>query len=239
MASPNGEVASPADTADAGTTSGESEGSEGEGEHSHYVAPHETPYRAAAASEIRADDFTHKDQFGMRLGVGINAFFALRTTHSPPCGSPRTSLGDLETFCRGIGVGIIDADISYGVSDGIELTLLGQFGMTSDPLTAYQHEPHVSAVVLGFGLRLYPSPHDRVKPFFGFRAVTKFVDAHPDPTEVPNFSQWDVGARGEGGLMVEITRAVGLYAQVAISIFFVNGFTLPFDFTGGAQVRFP
>jgi hypothetical protein len=191
-----------------------------------HTEPHVAPYRAAPAGEVREDDFTHKGQFSLRLGFGGTAYFAIKTARGPRCNDHD------DTFCRGLGVALVDAEMAYGPTDGMEITTLIQVGFANDPLA------QTLPIIVGLGLRLYPSPHDRVKPFFGFRAVLKYLDMKVGVLG-DEISSWDGGIRAEGGLQVEITRAVGVYAQVAISIFFVNDFTMPFDFTGGAQVRFP
>jgi len=175
---------------------------------------------------VRDDDFTHKHQVSFRLGLGGTAFFAIKTASGPHCDSTG------ETFCRGVGVGVFDGEIAFAPTDGLELTSLLQVGLANDPLAP------TLPIIVALGLRLYPSPHERVKPFFGIRGALKYLDVRRSSLG-EKISPFDGGFRVEGGLQVEITRAVAVYAQVAVSLFFVNDFTIPFDFTGGAQVRFP
>jgi len=56
---------------------------------------------------------------------------------------------------------------------------------------------------------------------------------------VPDYNSIDIGARGEFGVIVDVLRYLGLYAQLGVGIHFLNALNFIGDVTGGIQARFP
>lgn len=182
---------------------------------------------AARAPVVNADarpvdSLSHRYQLGVRIGAGVDGRFSIKYGSGPSCGTPG------ESFCRRVGTGLIDMELGFGVSDVVELSVLGRFGLADD--AAAQARP----LMLGLGVRAYASPHSVAKLFLGARAMLDLTSS-----DVPNFSPVDVGLRGEFGVIVDVLRYLGLYAQLGIGIHILNALNFIGDVTGGIQARFP
>ncbi|MGE0790198.1 MAG: hypothetical protein AB7S26_31275 [Sandaracinaceae bacterium] len=172
-------------------------------------------------------ELSHLYQVGIRVGVGFPAFFGLRYGSGPPCDRPE------RTFCYFLGSGFIDADLSFGITDDLEITALGRFGFAPT-------EPTENAqLVFGLGIRSLLMPRDVVKLFLGARVILDATQAGALSTRDFDWSPVDVGVRGEFGVQVDIIRWLGLYAQIGVNILFLRSFGVWGDFSGGAQARFP
>jgi len=181
---------------------------------------------AAADEELEGvpeDSLMHLNQVGLRIGLGAPYVFAVKYGEGPRCGEDPG-----ETFCRRLGSITLDAELGFGVSDTVELSILTRFGLNADD--AAEARP----LTFGFGARAYTAPHSIVKLYFGGRAMLDVTSS-----DVPEWSTVDVGVRGELGLQVDLARYVGLYVQLGETISFLRGLYFVTDGTGGAQVRFP
>jgi len=180
------------------------------------------PADSAPVAPPPEDSRSHRMQVGLRVGAGVDARFAIKYGTGPSCGTPG------ETFCRRLGTGLLDVEVGFGVTDTIELSVLGRFGLADD--AAAQAMP----LLVGLGIRAYGSPHSMVKLFFGARVMVDFTSS-----EVPDYNSIDIGARGEFGVIVDVLRYLGLYAQLGVAIHFLNALNFIGDVTGGIQARFP
>ncbi len=181
-----------------------------------------TRRRATDPDARPADSLSHRWQVGLRVGAGVDGRFSIKYANGPSCGTAG------EAFCRRVGTGLLDVELGFGVSDKIELSVLGRFGLADD--AAAQALP----LLLGLGVRAFSSPHTMVKLFFGARAMVDFT-----ASDVPDYSSFDLGLRGEFGVMVDVLRYLGLYAQLGVGIHFLNALNFIGDVTGGIQARIP
>jgi hypothetical protein len=199
----------------------------------------ETPERASAAgpsddagagsdsqtADAHADappSRSHRHQFGFRVGAGVDGRFAIRYKDGPSCGD------GAETFCRRLGTGLIDAELGFGVSEGVEVTLLGRFGLADDAAA------RALPVMLGLGVRAYSDPEAMAKLFFGGRVMLDLTSS-----DVPGYGTVDLGLRGEFGLMVDVIRHLGIFVQLGAAIHVLQALNFIGDVTAGVQARFP
>ncbi|HJL19047.1 MAG TPA: hypothetical protein RMH99_25515 [Sandaracinaceae bacterium LLY-WYZ-13_1] len=165
----------------------------------------------------------HEYQVGIRLGAGVPFMFGIRYGDGPRCSR------DAETFCAYVGSGVVDGELSFGVTPDLEITAMGRVGMVGVEPTEER------AIQLGLGIRSYLAPESLFKFFLGAKLM---LDLTPDGG-VAEWGDVDVGVRGEVGVQLDIVRYFGLYAQLGVNILFLRAFGVSPDLTGGFQVRFP
>ncbi len=177
------------------------------------------PDEAAAA---HSDSRSHRHQLGFRIGAGGDGRFAIRYKDGPSCGNAA------ETFCRRLGTGLLDAELGFGVTDAVEVSLLGRFGLADDAAA------RALPVMVGLGVRAYSAPHALAKIFFGARAMLDLT-----ASDAPGYGAFDLGLRGEFGVMVDVLRHLGLFAQLGAGIHVLQALNFIGDVTAGVQARFP
>lgn len=170
-----------------------------------------------------ADSLGHRYQVGLRAGFGIPYVFAIKYGDGPDCGRKAK-----QTFCRYAGSLTLDADVSFGVSDSLEITALARIGLTEDEASG------ASPLGFGLGVRGYTSPHSLLKFFFAGRA---FLDV--TQSSRPDWKPVDFGIRGEFGLQIDVARYFGIYLQIGETLSFLRSFYFVTDATAGIQLRFP
>jgi len=178
----------------------------------------ESPAAPVAAAGSRS----HRHQFGFRVGAGADGRFAIRYKDGPSCGD------GAETFCRRLGTGLLDAELGFGVSDTVEVTLLGRFGLADDAAA------RALPVMIGLGVRAYSDPEAVAKVFFGGRAMLDLTSS-----DVPGYGSFDIGLRGEFGVMVDVLHQLGIFAQLGAAIHVLQALNFIGDVTAGVQARFP
>lgn len=185
------------------------------------------PAPAAAAPEAPVT-FGHLHQGYARLTFGTGYRFIVPYEDDAVCGPD----GDT-TPCESRVPGFMDADLGFGAAAGVELSLMLRIGLEYEDLNdSYP-------LVLGPGIRLYPSPESRVKIFLAFRVLLDFTKIGPQPPGEEVRAKTDVALRGEPGLQVEITRNVGVFLQTGVQFGAVRWFQFTADGGLGVQVRFP
>jgi hypothetical protein len=165
---------------------------------------------------------SHRHQFGFRVGAGADGRFAIRYKDGPSCGDGG------EAFCRRIGTGLIDAELGFGVSDNVEVTLLGRFGLADDAAA------RALPLMIGLGVRAYSDAEAVAKLFFGGRAMLDLTSS-----DVPGYGAIDLGLRGEFGLMVDVIHHLGIFVQLGAAIHVLQALNFIGDVTAGVQARFP
>ena len=180
------------------------------------------PEPEPAAEVPPEESMSHEQQVGLRLGAGAPFIFAVKYGDGPFCDDEGNE------FCRRFGAALLDLEVSYGLSDTVELSLLARFGLTDDEAA------DANPLAFGIGARAYTSAHAMFKAFLGGRVM---LDA--TSSDAPEWKSVDVGARGELGLQFDVVRYVGLYAQIGASIMILRALSFAFDATAGVQARFP
>ena len=182
--------------------------------------------RAPAVETPPADSMTHENQVGLRLGLGVPFIFAVKYGKGPACDDTRGAEGN--EFCRHFGAPMIDLELSFGVSDTVELGAVARFGLADDEAA------NANPLAFGIGARAFTSPHAMFKGSLGGRFMIDLTYS-----DVPEWSSVDIGARGELGLQLDVVRYFGVYAQVGATLMILRALSFAFDATGGIQGRFP
>jgi hypothetical protein len=177
------------------------------------------------ARDDQADDsdLDHEFQVGIRAGAGVPFVFALRYGDGAPCD------GGGNAFCVFVGSGIVDTELSFGVTRDLEITAMFRIGMIGQEPTEQNN------MMAGLGIRSYISPESLFKFFLGARFILDFTQNGG----VADWGDVDFGVRGEAGVQLDIVRWVGLYIQLGVNVTFLRAFGISPDLTGGVQVRFP
>ncbi len=187
-------------------------------------APHPSAEEEAPGTDVDGTaELSHKYQVGLRVGAGMPFIFAVKYGDGPVC-----STNPGETFCRGFGTPLMDVELSFGITDGAEVSFLTRFGLTEDDVTSSH------PVLLGLGIRGYNSPFDAFSVFFGARVILDLTSSN-----IAGWTNVDFGLRGEFGLQYDFLRYIGIYTQLGVSLAFLRAFAVTIDLTGGFQVRFP
>ena len=186
-----------------------------------------TPARADEGSTARvfpalvSPSLSHESQLGVALlpGSGYRVLFPY--AEGIVCGQlgKRVCAGRLPTF--------LDVQPSYGLSAHWDLLLDLRFGLERD--FARTHE-----VAFAPGFRYWTEAEQRVKFFATLQVVYDATEQH---TRALNGS--DLGLHNANGLMVEIMRDLGFYAQFGDTIGFVRWLRFEIDLGVGVQARFP
>lgn len=174
--------------------------------------------------EATEESFDHEFQMGIRGGAGVPFWFGLKYSSGPPCDAAGGE------FCRYVGSGIIDFDLSFGVTPDVEIVALGRIGMIGVEPTSQNN------VQVGLGIRAYISPESRFKIYL---APSLILDLTPAGPLVTAWGDVDVGVRGAFGLQLDIVRYVGLWIEIGVNVLFLRSFGVGPYASGGFQVRFP
>jgi len=170
----------------------------------------------------------HLYQVGIRGGVGVPFMFALRYNGGPRCNGSDPM--DPDQFCLFVGSTVITFDVSFGVTNDVEIVLGGRIG-------AVPVEPteNLNGQLL-LGIRAYISPESIAKVYF---APSVVLDVTPPVAAVAGWGDVDFGVRGAFGVQVDMFRYLGLYVEIGVNILFIRSFGIAPDVSGGFQVRFP
>lgn len=192
------------------------------------VAEHLEGTRGDDDEQDESESLDHELQLGIRVGAGVPFFFGLRYSGGPRCDDSNPM--DPNTFCVGVGSGIIDFDLSFGVSADVEIVVLGRIGMIGVEPTEQNN------IQIGIGVRAYMSPASIFKVYL---APALILDLTPAGTVMSDWGDVDFGVRGAFGFQVDIVRYVGLFIELGVNILFVRSFGIGPYATGGFQIRFP
>lgn len=186
--------------------------------------PATVPAPDAPAPASNLEDFRHKHQVSLRATFGKGYRLAFAYGEGEVCGEN----GD-ETPCYTGSPAFADLDLSFGLTDGLELSALVRLGLESE----WTGAPETTRpLTLGLGIRAYADPPARVKVFVGARVLY-------DLTEAGAAGKNDLAIRAEPGLQVEIVRYVALYVQAGATIGFLRWLRFEVDGGGGIQLRIP
>jgi hypothetical protein len=205
--------------------------------------PDETVTGPAPAPEpapSKLQDFRHRHQVSIRATFGKGYRLAFAYGEHERCGEdPDAPDGLDDTPCYSGSPAFADLDLSFGLTDALELSALIRLGLEAE-FTGLGTEPGVTAsaleetrpLVLGFGIRVYADPPSRVKVFLGARVLYDLTKAGAEGKQ-------DFAIRAEPGLQIEIIRYVALYIQANATIGFLRWLRFEVDGGGGIQLRVP
>jgi hypothetical protein len=175
-----------------------------------------------AFPKLNQAPLNHDMQFGLGVFVGSGYRGLFPYQENIYCGQ----LG--KRVCTTRIPAFIDVQPSFGVAQHWDLLVDLRFGVEQDPVSA----THQLAVAGGF--RYWVDP-DLATKFFATLEV-----AYDATTEhVDTLKKYDVALRNANGVMFEVMRNLGFYAQFGETIGFVRWLRLEIDLGLGVQARLP
>lgn len=179
--------------------------------------------RAQAAREpVRWD---HRHQTGLALMPGLGYRVIVPYSDDKTCGD---SSGDAtKRVCTSAVPFFLDLQLSFGVSQRIDLVADLRFGIGQDPAS----KTHQFALAPGFRVWL-----DQDVPLKFYTTVQLLYDSTDYHNVVPSN---DFGVRNSNGLMYDLIRNFGFFFQFGESFGFRRWFRIELDAGLGVQVRFP
>ena len=191
------------------------------------------PPAAEEPAPSKLEDFRHRHQVSLRATFGKGYRLAFAYGENEVCGRDGGTAD--ETPCYSGSPAFADLDLSFGLTDGLEVSALVRLGLEAE-FTGLESGTGIAKttrpLTLGLGIRAYADPPARVKIFLGARVLY-------DLTEAGAEGKNDLAVRAEPGLQVEIVRYVALYIQAGATIGFLRWLRFEIDGGGGIQLRVP
>jgi hypothetical protein len=189
----------------------------------------QAPPPPAAPAPSKLEDFSHRHQVSARAMFGKGYRLAFAYGEEEPCGLEDDGETLDATPCYDASPAFTDLDLSFGVTDGLEISALIRLGL-EDEFTGGPEQ--TTPLVLGFGIRAYADPLARVKFFLGARVMYDLTEAGRDGDR-------DLAVRAEPGLQIEIIRYVAFFLQANATIGFLRWLRFEIDAGAGLQLRVP
>jgi hypothetical protein len=167
----------------------------------------------------------HRHQTGLSLMPGYGYQVIVPYEENKPCGDSSGMAG--KRVCTNHVPLFLDLQLSFGVTERIDLLTDLRFSLTQDP-AARRH-----SFTLMPGIRIWLDPDTQLK----FYATLQLVYDSTDYSGVVKSD--DFGVRNSNGLMYDVIRNVGFYFQFGETIGFIRWFRIGLDAGLGVQVRFP
>jgi hypothetical protein len=185
------------------------------------AAPAEAPVARKVFPRLKPPSLIHRNQLGLAVLPGTGYRVIAPYQENIPCGQQD------KRVCTGMIPFFIDAQPSFGFGVHWDVLLDLRFGVASD----FTHS-HQFAVAPG--VRYWVDPEQAVKFFATLQAV---YDATPQSGAA--VSNNDFGVRNANGLMFEVMRNFGIYAQLGETVAFRRWLRFEVDGGVGVQVRIP
>jgi len=190
-----------------------------------WVSPAHAQLREPSAPrvfpELASPSLSHQRQLGLGIlpGSGYRVLFPYQ--ENVYCGQPSRRV------CNGRLPAFLDVQPSFGLNPHWDALVDLRFGLQAD--FARTH-----AFAFAPGVRYWVSPPDRLKFFTTLQVAFDFTEQHNR-----TLSGWDLAFHNSNGLMFEVMRNLGLYAQFSDTVGFVRWLRFEIDVGAGVQARFP
>jgi hypothetical protein len=202
------------------------------------------------ARRARADDddelvnttrnsMSHSGQFGvhLQLGTGYRVLFPYNKEYCGQAGSA----GEPKSVCTGRSPAFLDAGLSYGVSQALEVLAEVRLGIEHD-FSGLSGTEGPRPLSLAAGLRLFVDADGKLKFFSTVEGIVELTDYSGTTlggNGVALDNAADFGVRNVNGVQFDFHRTFGLYAHFGETTTFANW--LRFELHGGVgvQARFP
>jgi hypothetical protein len=168
----------------------------------------------------------HYHQTGLALMPGLGYRVIAPYRDGQVCGDSSGNAG--KRVCTSGVPAFLDLQLSFGVTQRLDLLVDLRFGLAHDPATVSSHQ-----FALAPGLRLWLDQDAPVK----FYTTVQLLFDSTDYNDVVATN--DFGVRNSNGLMYDAIRNVGFYVQFGESFGFRRWFRIELDAGVGVQVRFP
>jgi len=175
--------------------------------------------------KLKHASLSHDMQFGLSVlsGTGYRGIFTYK--ENTYCGKIENLMPS--RVCNARLPTFIDAQVSFGVAAHWDLLADLRFG-------AEREFGGIREFAVAPGFRYWIEPEDRFKIFTTVQVVYDATIEHQ-----PGLKDYDIAARNANGLMFEVMRNLGFYAQFGETIGFVRWLRFEIDFGLGVQARFP
>ncbi|HET6148745.1 MAG TPA: hypothetical protein VFH68_14510 [Polyangia bacterium] len=137
------------------------------------------------------------------------------------CGQPG------KRVCNGRLPAYLDVQGSFGFHPHWDALVDLRFGLEAD-------FARTRAFALTPGVRFWVDPPQRLKFFTTLQLAIDFTEQHNR-----TLSSWDLAFHNSNGLMFEVMRDLGVYAQFSDTVGFVRWLRFEIDVGAGLQARFP
>jgi hypothetical protein len=182
------------------------------------------PNLALAAPPDESLEHYHQTGLGLMPGLGYRVIAPYKENQT--CGDS-SGVASKRVCTSGVPA-FLDLQLSFGVSQRLDLLVDLRFGLAHDPATVSSHQ-----FALAPGLRVWLD-HDAPLKFY--TTVQLLYDSTDYSEKVATN---DFGLRNSNGLMYDAIRNVGFYVQFGESFGFRRWFRIELDAGVGVQVRFP
>lgn len=179
----------------------------------------------ASPANDPAPHFDHRHQTGLALMPGLGYRVIVPYQEHKPCGD--SSRDASKRVCTSGVPFFLDLQLSFGITRRLDLLVDFRFGIGTDQAS----KTHQFA--LAPGLRVWLDQNVNLKFYTTVQAVYDSTDYHD---VVPSS---DFGVRNANGLMYDVIRNVGFYAQFGETFGLRRWFRIELDAGLGVQVRFP
>ena len=167
---------------------------------------------------------SHDLQFGLGLLIGDGYRGIYPYKKNIYCGNAGAKDS---TVCTNRAPTFVDLDLSFGISESWDVLTVVRFGIEKDFNTERQ-------LMFMPGFRYWLDPQSHVKFF-----VTVQLGYDVSKQNNPLVKNTDIGFRNSNGLMFEVMRNFGVYAQFGETIGFVRWLSFLVDGGVGLQARLP
>lgn len=202
----------------------------------------EKPASAEHGTEsTNEEDFGHRRQFGLRLGIVGGYRMIFRYDQSPFCSQPdlAKSVKDQQLFCGHMGPAALEAAVSFAMIDQLEPFLFARFGLAAEQET--DTEP---LVMIGMGVRLYTMSDSKFKIFIEPAIAAELEGGRG--TRLWSYNggfdpqyKKDLIFHLAAGPQYDLAKAFGIYADMGLTVGILRDIQSTLELQLGVQARFP
>ena len=180
---------------------------------------------SSAPASRRVPSRSHDGQIGLAVLIGDGYRGIFPYDQGRVCGD--ATGGESTRVCTNRAPPFVDLRASFGISRAWDVLLDVRFGLWPDFTTKRQF--------FGMpGFRYWLAPQSRVKFF-----TTIQLAYDRSPQNQMGVKDEDLALRNANGLMVDLTRNLGIYAQLGETIGFLRWLSFLVDGGLGVEARFP
>jgi len=189
--------------------------------------------------ESTAATFSHKGQLGVhvQLGTGYRVLFPYNKEY---CGEV-TNEGEPKAVCTARSPAFLDAGLSFGLSQVLELVADVRLGLENDFSDRTGAKDGPRPISIAAGVRLFVDAEGKFKFFSTLQGVIETTDysqtTFGSTTALEKAA--DFGLRNVNGVQFDFHRTFGLYAHFGETVTFANWLRFELHAGVGVQARFP
>jgi len=187
------------------------------------------PSSPSPAPDHMVASLSHELQFGLSLLIGGGYRGIFPYTPDTPCGDAKAADNRV---CTNRAPSFIDVQPSFGISRSWDVLVDVRFSLEKD----FNNERPLWIMP---GFRYWMDPQSQVKFFTTIQLAYDPSSTYSAVGAPHPVSKQDLAFRNSNGLMIEIMRNFGVYAQFGETIGFLRWLTFAVDAGVGVQARVP